>query len=77
MTAVHVHNKILILRFVGLVRYFLVKLTVQEPVELEDDQFIKCLIVFKKWLMVEEVLDDKESIRNAFITQVKPKKTLW
>lgn len=53
------------------------KLTVQEPVELDDDQFIKCLIVFKKWLMVEEVLDDKENIRNAFITQVKPKKTLW
>lgn len=58
-------------------RYFLVKLTVQEPIELTDDLFIKYLIVFKKWLSVEEVMDDKENIRNAFITQVKPKKTLW
>lgn len=53
------------------------KITIKEPVEVEDDLFIKYLIVFKKWLAVEEVMDDKENIRSAFITQVKPKKTLW
>lgn len=53
------------------------KLTVHEPRELPDDLFIKHLIVYKKWLSVEEVMDEKQNIRDAFVRQVKPKKTLW
>lgn len=75
-TLIPLHRFQFSFRFVSS-RYFMVKLTVHEPVELEDDLFIKYLIIFKKWLMVEEVPDDKENIRNAFISQVKPKKTLW
>ncbi|XP_031619839.1 uncharacterized protein LOC116338602 [Contarinia nasturtii] len=57
-----------------LLKHFLVKITVKEPVEVEDDTFAKYLIVFKKWLAIEDIHEDKEDIRSAFITQVKPKK---
>lgn len=57
-------------------RHSLVKVTYQGPEELNDDTFIKYLIVFKKWLAIEELAEDKQQIRNAFITQFKPKDTL-
>lgn len=57
-------------------RHSLVKITYHEPEELNDDIFIKYLIIFKKWLAVEEVPEDKHKIRNAFISQFKPKDTL-
>lgn len=53
------------------------KITVKEPVEVEDDVFVKYFIVFKKWLAIEEISEDKEDIRSAFITQAKPSKTFW
>lgn len=72
-----VSYRILIINNILLFRYCLVKLTVHEPRELPDDLFIKHLIVYKKWLSVEEVMDEKQNIRDAFVRQVKPKKTLW
>lgn len=53
------------------------KITVKEPVEVEDDVFVKYLIVFKKWIAIEDIYEDKEDIRSAFTTQAKPKNTLW
>lgn len=57
-------------------RHSLVKTTLPELEELDDDLFIKYLIVFKKWLAIEEVPEDKQLIRNAFIAQFKPKDSL-
>lgn len=57
-------------------RHSLVKTTLPEQEELDDDLFIKYLIVFKKWLAIEEVPEDKQLIRNAFIAQFKPKDSL-
>ncbi|XP_055325011.1 uncharacterized protein LOC129579209 isoform X1 [Sitodiplosis mosellana] len=67
-----VHRGVLTL----LLKHFLVKITVKEPVEVEDDVFVKYLIVFKKWLAIEDIYEDKEDIRSAFTTQAKPKSTL-
>lgn len=58
-------------------RRFLVRISVKEPIEVDDDVFVKYLIVFKKWLALEEICEDKEDVRYAFTTQAKPKKTLW
>lgn len=57
------------------IRHFLVKITVKEPIEIDDDVFIKYLIVFKKWLAIEESSEDKEDVRSAFLSQAKPRKT--
>lgn len=62
---------------VFLFRHFLVKITVKEPVEVDDDVFVKYFIIFKKWLAIEEISEDKEDIRGAFLTQAKPTKTFW
>lgn len=51
------------------------KISVKEPIEIEDDVFIKYLIVFKKWLAIEESSEDKEDVRSAFLSQAKPTKT--
>lgn len=51
------------------------KITVKEPIEIDDDVFIKYLIVFKKWLAIEESSEDKEDVRSAFLSQAKPRKT--
>lgn len=53
------------------------KITVKEPVEVEDDVFVKYLIVFKKWIAIEDIYDNKEDIRSAFTGQAKPTKTFW
>lgn len=53
------------------------KITVKEPVEVEDDVFVKYLIVFKKWIGIEEITEEKQDIRSAFTTQAKPRKSLW
>lgn len=53
------------------------RISVKEPIEVDDDVFVKYLIVFKKWLALEEICEDKEDVRYAFTTQAKPKKTLW
>lgn len=45
--------------------------------ELPDILFIKNLIIFKKWLYLEEVTEDRNKIREAFIQFIKPKKTIW
>lgn len=58
-------------------RHFLVRITVKEPIEIEDDVFVKYLIVFKKWLAIEEMCEEKEEVRYAFNMQAKPKKSLW
>lgn len=57
-------------------RHSLIKITILEPVDTDDDIFIKYLIVFKKWLAVEEMAEDKEDIKSAFAAQIKPKTTL-
>lgn len=56
-------------------RYFLVDISRKEPVELDDDAFIKWLIVFKKWLAIEESSEDKEEVRGRFLSQAQSKKT--
>lgn len=53
------------------------KITVKQPVEVEDDVFIKYLIIYKRWLATEEMPADKEVVRDAFVSQLRPKKTLW
>lgn len=53
------------------------RITVKEPIEIEDDVFVKYLIVFKKWLAIEEMCEEKEEVRYAFNMQAKPKKSLW
>lgn len=55
----------------------MVKITVKEPVEVDDDVFVKYFIIFKKWLALEEVPAEREDIRSAFLTQAKPTKTFW
>lgn len=55
-------------------RHFLI---LTEPVEFSDLLFIKNLIVFKRWLYIEEVAEDRDKIREAFVRFVKPKKTIW
>lgn len=55
-------------------RYFLVRKT---PIELPDTSFMKNLIMFKKWLYLEEVPEERQKARDAFVRFVKPKKTIW
>lgn len=57
-------------------RHNLVKLSVTVPVEVTDDIYIKHLISFKKWLAIVNFSEERQSIRRAFISQVKPQKSL-
>lgn len=66
--------QILLLCFSFHFRHILIK---NQPVELSDNLFIKNLIIFKKWLYIEEIAEDQNNIREAFIKFIKPKKTLW
>lgn len=55
-------------------RYFLVR---KFPIELPDTLFMKNLIMFKKWLYIEEIPEERRKAQNAFVKCVKPKKTIW
>lgn len=55
-------------------RFFLIR---EEAAELPDNIFIKHLIVYKKWLYLEELDEDRQFICDAFERLVKPKETLW
>lgn len=46
-------------------------------VELPDALFMKTLIIFKKWLYIEEFPEDRRRVRQIFVRFVKPKKTIW
>ncbi|XP_055295910.1 uncharacterized protein LOC129565268 [Sitodiplosis mosellana] len=63
------HRGILVLLF----EYFLVR---KMPIELPDTLFMKNLIMFKKWLYIEEVPEERRKARDAFVKCVKPKKTI-
>lgn len=57
--------------------HFLNKITVKEPVEVEDDVFVKYLITFKRWMAMEDLYENKEEVRCVFVAQAKPKTTFW
>lgn len=42
-----------------------------------DNLFMKHVIVYKKWLYLEELAEDKNKIQMSFSKFVKPKKTIW
>lgn len=51
--------------------------SILDPIEVEDDVYIKYLIVFRKWLLIDDIEENQRDIRNHFVAQFKPKKTIW
>lgn len=61
----------------GVYRKYLVDTSILDPIEVEDDVYIKYLIVFRKWLLIDDIEENQRDIRNHFVAQFKPKKTIW
>lgn len=64
------------LNFTRYFRHYMVKITQKEPTELDDNTYVKYLIIFKKWLVTQKT-EDKEQVRRAFASRAKPRKTFW
>ena len=58
-------------------RFFLITNQSAQPVEMTDNNFMKYLIIYKKWLYLEEINEDRRRICDAFSRLVKPKPTIW
>lgn len=55
-------------------RYFLVRTT---PIDLPDTLYMKNLVMFKKWLYIEDDTEERQKARDAFVKFIRPKNTLW
>lgn len=61
----------------GVNRKYLVDTSIIDPIEVEDEVYIKYLIVFRKWLIIDDIEENQRDIRNHFVAQFKPKKSIW
>lgn len=50
---------------------------ISEPREVDDDVYVKFLMLYKRWLAVDDIPENQEEIKRLFPLQVKPKKTIW
>lgn len=58
-------------------RKYLVDTSIIDPIEVEDGIYIRYLIVFRKWLLIDDNEEHQRDIRNHFVAQFKPMKTIW
>lgn len=50
---------------------------ITEPREVDDDLYVKFLMLYNRWLAVDDIPENQEEIKHFFSSQVQPKKTIW
>lgn len=60
--------------FLDYFRQFLIRKT---PIELPDMLYMTNVVMFKKWLRIEDDPEELQRARAAFVTFIKPENTLW
>lgn len=51
--------------------------SIAEPREVDDEIYVKFLMLYKRWLAVDDLPESQDEIKGLYPLQVKPKRTIW